>query len=98
MGVENREARIKARAHEIWQRNGSLEGTHQADWFQAAREIDAEMGEDAAPAHPTMSGGSLTSETVLPDPFADRRSDASTLDAQKSGPEPAGKSKAPKSL
>ena len=43
----DREERIRQRAHEIWERNGRREGSHEADWDQARREIEME-DEDGA--------------------------------------------------
>ena len=53
-----RDERVRQRAFENWERRGRPEGTHDEDWFAAAQEIDAEMGETAAPVHPEMSGAS----------------------------------------
>jgi len=39
--MSNREAAIKARAHEIWEREGRPDGREQAHWEQATKEIDA---------------------------------------------------------
>jgi len=36
---------IAARAHEIWESNGRPEGTHEADWFQAAAELRSRAAE-----------------------------------------------------
>lgn len=54
---DGREDRIRERAHELWQREGSPEGREQDHWQQAEREIDAETtgeGETAGePAQPS---------------------------------------------
>jgi len=39
---ENRDERIRRRAHEIWEREGRPEGRHDEHWSQAAAEIDSE--------------------------------------------------------
>ena len=39
---DDREERIKARAHEIWQREGSPEGRENDHWKEAEQELDAE--------------------------------------------------------
>lgn len=67
---EDREARIRARSHHIWERNGREEGTHEADWLQAANEIDAELGEDTAPVTPKMSGAAGDAGPALLDASA----------------------------
>ena len=47
-----REERVRQRAYDSWDRRGRPEGTHDEDWFNAAREIDGEIGETAEPALP----------------------------------------------
>lgn len=42
--TEAREERIRARAHEIWEREGNPLGREQAHWEEATQEIDAEDG------------------------------------------------------
>ena len=39
---DDREERIKARAYEIWQRDGSPRGQENAHWKEAEQELDAE--------------------------------------------------------
>jgi hypothetical protein len=41
---DDRQARIRRRAHEIWEREGSPEGHHERYWRKAVREIDEEDG------------------------------------------------------
>ncbi|GLR49208.1 DUF2934 domain-containing protein [Shinella yambaruensis] len=43
-----RERRIKARAFELWQREGSLDGRSLGHWLQAEREIQEEEETEAA--------------------------------------------------
>lgn len=43
-----RERRIKARAFELWQREGSLDGRSLGHWLQAEREIQEEDEAEAA--------------------------------------------------
>ena len=45
---EQRERRIRQRAFELWQREGSLDGRTLGHWLQAEREIDTEDAEEAA--------------------------------------------------
>jgi hypothetical protein len=50
---EDREDRVRQRAHEIWVREGRPHGHEKQHWEQASSEIDAEEGSkpaDAAPA------------------------------------------------
>lgn len=42
MMTNDREERIRRRAHEIWEREGRPEGLHEVHWLQARREIEAE--------------------------------------------------------
>ena len=48
MMIDERERRIKARAFELWQREGSLDGRTLGHWLQAEREIDEEADETVA--------------------------------------------------
>jgi len=45
--MDERERRIKARAFELWQREGSLDGRSLGHWLQAEREIEQEELEDS---------------------------------------------------
>ena len=45
---DERERRIKARAFELWQREGSLDGRSLGHWLQAEREIQEEDEAEAA--------------------------------------------------
>lgn len=42
--MPGREDRIRQRAYELFQTRGSVEGGHDADWFEAERQIDEEDG------------------------------------------------------
>ncbi|MGD9479680.1 DUF2934 domain-containing protein [Shinella sp. G-2] len=44
----DREDRIRERAHEIWQREGTPDGVALDHWIQAEKEVDAELGGKAA--------------------------------------------------
>jgi hypothetical protein len=44
MGNE-REEKVRARAHEIWEREGQVSGLEREHWERAGREIDAEDNE-----------------------------------------------------
>ena len=53
---DDREDRIRARAHEIWQREGSPKGHENDHWKEAEQELDAEntgagsaLSQDKAP-------------------------------------------------
>ncbi|MGJ7040438.1 DUF2934 domain-containing protein [Shinella sp. BE166] len=45
---DERDRRIKARAFELWQREGSLDGRTLGHWLQAEREIQEEEAAEAA--------------------------------------------------
>ena len=44
---DERDRRIKARAFELWQQEGSLDGRTLGHWLQAEREIQEEEGRGA---------------------------------------------------
>ncbi|MGQ3295251.1 MAG: DUF2934 domain-containing protein, partial [Shinella sp.] len=44
--TNDREEKIRARAYEIWQREGSEDGVALDHWIQAQEEVDAEPGAD----------------------------------------------------
>ena len=43
--TDDRESRIRDRAFELWQREGSLDGRSLGQWLQAEKEIDEEKDE-----------------------------------------------------
>jgi hypothetical protein len=49
MPGQNREEKIRARAHELWELEGRPEGADERHWLQAAAEVDA------APKKPSAS-------------------------------------------
>jgi len=44
--MDHKVERVKAKAHEIWEREGKPEGRHDEHWRQAEAEVDAEAGDD----------------------------------------------------
>jgi len=46
--ADDRQERIRQRAHAIWEREGRRDGEHERHWHQAAGEIDAEDATQAA--------------------------------------------------
>jgi hypothetical protein len=51
---DERDRRIKARAFELWQQEGSLDGRTLGHWLQAEKEIEDEEGQDGSnPAEPS---------------------------------------------
>lgn len=57
------EDRIRARAHEIWEREGQPEGQDLRHWDEARLEIEAEERAGAASAA-TASGADIIPETI----------------------------------
>lgn len=45
--TDPRERRITARAFELWQAEGSLDGRSLSHWLQAEKEIDEELAEES---------------------------------------------------
>ena len=49
---DGREDRIRARAYELWQRDGSPDGRENDHWIEAEQEVDAEnTGAGSAVSH-----------------------------------------------
>lgn len=47
---QDRETRIRARAHALWEENGRQDGSHEAHWQQAEREVGEEESAKASAA------------------------------------------------
>jgi hypothetical protein len=62
--TDDRQERIRRRAHAIWEQAGRPEGAHQQHWDQATAEIDSEAAKPKAkaaskkPAPPTAAKAS----------------------------------------
>jgi hypothetical protein len=59
--TDERQERIRRRAHAIWEQAGRPDGAHQQHWDQAAAEIDSEDSKPkakAAPRKPAAAKGS----------------------------------------
>lgn len=54
---DDREDRIRRRAHEIWERDGRPDGRHEDHWAQATAEIDAE---NSGAGKTSKTGGSTS--------------------------------------
>src|SRR5687768_8289682 len=78
---EDREERVRQRAHEIWEREGKPHGHEKKHWEQASNEIDAE--EDAKPAHAAAATGTSPPLEKLP---SKRRAAAKPTGAKRSKP------------
>ncbi|WP_192244709.1 DUF2934 domain-containing protein [Mesorhizobium silamurunense] len=66
---DDRIEKIRQRAYEIWQREGSLDGDHERHWHQAEMEIDREA---ALP---------LTADDALPETRGSGSADVLTVEA-----------------
>ncbi|BCH15870.1 MULTISPECIES: DUF2934 domain-containing protein [unclassified Mesorhizobium] len=75
--TDNRQERIRRRAHAIWEQAGRPDGAHQQHWDQAAAEID---GEESRPkAKPTRKpAAAKETKPKEPKPKAARSGKAST--------------------
>jgi Protein of unknown function (DUF2934) len=58
--AQDREQRVRARAYEIWEREGRPRGRDQDHWYQAERELAAEASDETEPPAPVSE----------PDPLA----------------------------
>jgi hypothetical protein len=63
--ADDREARIRARAHEIWEREGRPAGEEKVHWEQAAREIDREEAESGSATTAGAADGSSESTATV---------------------------------
>lgn len=95
----DKEARIRQRAYEIWQREGQPQGRDAEHWQQAEAEIMAESGASADSAADRAAAGSkpqqeppvpgtapLRSRRAASKPERDRASGAGTGDRPSGGP------------
>lgn len=48
--MPDKEERIRARAHKLWEDEGRPEGSHERHWAEAERHVDAELGAAKKPA------------------------------------------------
>jgi hypothetical protein len=73
--MSDREERIRARAHEIWEKAGRPLGEDMRHWVQAAREIDEEDAAAATGGGATeASGAGATGEARTTQPKPDEES------------------------
>ncbi len=85
--IDNREERIKQRAHELWEREGSPHGRDQDHWRKAAAQIDEEDAIDNEVAPGTAAAGGLAGRSE------GTPSSAEGLDDTDAKPRKAGRSK-----
>ncbi|MGX9119625.1 DUF2934 domain-containing protein [Mesorhizobium sp. BHbsci] len=68
--TDDRQERIRQRAHAIWEQAGRPDGAHQQHWAQATAEIDAEESRPKAK-------GPATGKATKPKAVRPRKSSAS---------------------
>lgn len=73
--TNDREERIRKRAHEIWEQEGQPAGRHDEHWDKATREVDGSMPMEAMPDAP--------SDPTAPAPTKGRKRAASEAPAPK---------------
>nr|WP_210201736.1 DUF2934 domain-containing protein [Mesorhizobium loti] len=61
--ADDRQERIRQRAHEIWEREGRPHGAHERHWHQAAGEIEAEQSNGKKL---TRTAGAKPAKTAAP--------------------------------
>lgn len=67
--TDERQERIRRRAHAIWEQAGRPDGAHQQHWDQAAAEVDSEDSKPkakATPKKPAKSGKSTDDKPTAP--------------------------------
>lgn len=64
--IDSKEEKIRQRAHEIWEREGRPDGSHDLHWHQAVEELEAES---SAEQDYTQSDGDLTEGNSTPASF-----------------------------
>ena len=60
--TDDRQDRIRQRAHEIWEQAGRPEGAHQEHWEQAAAEIDGAAAKPKAAKPAAAKSGKAKSK------------------------------------
>ena len=48
--MSDKEHKIRARAYELWEREGRGHGSHDRHWSEATRQVEAEEADSARPA------------------------------------------------
>ncbi|WP_274627423.1 DUF2934 domain-containing protein [Arvimicrobium flavum] len=69
--MPDKEKRIRARAYELWEREGRSHGSHERHWSEATRQVEVEMAAE----------GRQPGEQAPPDPPAVKRSRAPRMAA-----------------
>ncbi len=65
---DDRDDRIRRRAHEIWERDGRPHGKHAEHWERAAREVDAEAAVTKQAGSATRARGKAGTSRSSPQP------------------------------
>lgn len=64
--TDDRQERIRQRAHEIWEREGRPHGAHERHWHQAANEIEAEVSKGKKPVRAAAAKPAKTATPATP--------------------------------
>jgi hypothetical protein len=72
--MSDREDRIRARAHEIWEQAGRPLGEDMRHWEQAAREIDEEDARGSAGGATEASGAGAVGDAGAPASYTEEES------------------------
>ncbi len=62
--MSGKEDRIRARAYELWEREGRAHGNHESHWQEATRQVEAELAGEAVA--PRKASGSKARKTGKP--------------------------------
>jgi hypothetical protein len=65
--TDDRQEKIRTRAHAIWQSEGEPHGRHDAHWAQAESEVDEDAGDDAEAVTPAPAAADEAGNATLPD-------------------------------
>ncbi|MCC6203923.1 MAG: DUF2934 domain-containing protein [Hyphomicrobiales bacterium] len=63
--MSGKEDRIRARAYELWEREGRAHGNHEYHWQEATRQVEAEIAGEAGAA-PLKATRKTSAKTAMP--------------------------------
>lgn len=81
--TDDRQHRIRQRAHAIWESHGRPHGHDRDHWDQATREIDAEDAAAAAPKKPARAAATAKPKAATAKPKAAAKAPAAKKPAAK---------------
>jgi hypothetical protein len=83
-----KEERIRARAYELWEREGRAHGGHERHWLEATRQVEAEMADETGAAA-GMTTAKPVKKAAAAKPPAKRAPKAKTVEPAAATPKPA---------